>query len=443
MDPVEKKVKTKTFMTGNISESGIYFETDELLPLKTEFKSIFKLPKIDNPISVTMRVARVETTGAEKIFGIGAAFVDIKESDRQQIIQMTERLDIRVLLDQCIKRGASDLHLLADSVPVLRIQGELELFERPKLTPDEVAGLIYSIMTRSQIRKFEQTKELDFGLQYDVTNRFRVNLHVQRGFMEATFRLITVRTFNFEELKIPEVVKDLARLKDGLILVAGPTGSGKSTTIAAIVELINQERKVVVITLERPIEYVYVNQKSIIKQREIGVDTSSFSVALQSSLRQDPNVIVVGELDDVETVKTALVAAEAGYLVIASFHAPNTVHAIDRLISIFPAENRKQILAQLSNCLKGIITQVLLPSADRKSRCLAAEVLVSNDAVKRIIRNDDLMQIPNVMQTGSHYRMQCMTDAIKHLVEQGIVDAETSKLYSQEFGTYHHDGVAF
>ncbi len=208
-----------------------------------------------------------------------------------------------------------------------------------------------------------------------------------------------------------------------------------------MVELINQERKAVIITLERPIEYVHVNNKSIIKQREIGVDTASFSQALQSSLRQDPNVIVVGELEDAETVKTALVAAEAGYLVIASFHAPNTISAIDRFASIFPAESRKQILAQISNCLKGIITHLLVPTIEHKTRVLVTEVLISNDAVKRVVRSDELVQIPNVIQTGSHYKMQTMYDSIKTYVDKGIVDKETAKYFCQEFGVYGHGSM--
>jgi twitching motility protein PilT len=339
------------------------------------------------------------------------------------------------LLEFTIKKGASDLHLLADLPPVIRVQGELETVDIGKLSSEDIPTLIYSFMNKQQIRRFEQTKELDFGLQYDIQNRFRVNLHMQRGFMEATFRLITTRIFSFEELNIPEAVKDLARLKEGLVLIAGPTGSGKSTTMAAMVELINEERKVVVITLERPIEYVFINKKSIIKQREIGVDTSSFSVALQSSLRQDPNVIVVGELEDTETVKTALIAAEAGYLVIASFHAPNTIHAIDRLVNVFPPENRKQVLSQVSNCLKGIVTQLLVPTVDRKTRVLATEILITNDAVKRVIRNDDLIQIPTIIQTGSAYKMLSMSESIRRYVEQGVVDREMALFFSQETET--------
>jgi len=223
-------------------------------------------------------------------------------------------------------------------------------------------------------------------------------------------------------LNIPEVVKDLARHKDGLVLIAGPTGSGKTTTIAAMIDLINRERKAVIITLERPIEYVHANIKSIVKQREIGVDTNSFSVALKSTLRQDPNVIVIGELDDAETIKTAFMAAEAGYLVIASFHAPDTVQGIDRLVSAFPIENRRQVLFQLSNCLLGIVSQLLLPRKGSKDRILITEVLIGTDATRKVIRNDQIIHLPTIIQTGASHKMHLMADCIRKFTEQGLIE---------------------
>jgi twitching motility protein PilT len=206
--------------------------------------------------------------------------------------------------------------------------------------------------------------------------------------------------------------------------------------MAAMVDLINRERKAVIITLERPIEYIHTCIKSVIKQREIGVDTNSFSSALQASLRQDPNVIVVGELEDTESVKTAFIAAEAGYLVIASFHAPNTTHAIDRLASIFPADNRRQVLVQISNCLRGIITQVLIPTKDRAQRLLASEVLIANDAVKRLIRSDELIQLPSVIQTGKQQKMQGIIDSVKEYLQLGLIDKQTALFYCKEFGVH-------
>jgi twitching motility protein PilT len=434
VDPETKIAKSKTAVSGDLSSEGIYLEIDEILPLKKEINVKFQLPHSNNIIVATIKVIRVEAI--KNNFGVGGLFVQISEKDKEEIRQLVERMDINKILRLTIEKEASDLHLLVEQPPVMRINGELNFLDAQKLHADEIPQLVFSLMTKEQIRFFEKEKELDFGIQFDVHSRFRVNVHQQRGFVEATFRLISSQIFSFDQLRIPEVVQDLARQKDGLVLITGPTGSGKTTTIAAMVGLINQERKVVIITLERPIEYVHKNIKSIIKQREIGIDTNSFSAALKSSLRQDPNVIVIGEMDDIETIRTAIIAAEAGYLVIGTFHAPDTIQAIDRLVSIFPPENRKQILAQLSNCLRGIIAQLLIPSKNKKERVLACEVLIATDAVKRILRKDELFQIQTVIQTGAAYKMQGMSDAIRKYLEDGTIDTEIAMFYSQELSKY-------
>ena len=428
------KVRSKTCVSGDISSEGIYFEIDEIVPLKTEMGIKFQLPHSNTIINAVVRVMRVESVKAS--FGIGCTFVQIGSQEKEELQVLVDRLNINKLLKMTIDKGASDLHLLAEQPPVMRLNGELQFLDLQKLHVDEIPQLVFSLMTKDQIRTFERDKELDFGIQFDISNRFRVNVHQQRGFVEATFRLIESRTFSFDELKIPDIVKDLARQKDGLILITGPTGTGKSTTIAAMVGLINQERKALIITLERPIEFIHANAKSVIKQREIGVDTASFSIALKASLRQDPNVIVIGEMDDAETVRTAVMAAEAGYLVIATFHAPDTIQAVDRLVSMFPPENRRQFLAQLSNCLRGIVAQLLIPKKDRKGRVLASEIVVVTDAVKRIIRKDELFQLPNIIQTGGGQKMQSMADAIRNYLEDGTIDPETAAFYSQEFSKY-------
>lgn len=429
-------VTTKTVMAKDISRSGIYFEMDETPPLRVPIKVSFKLPKSNATIQATVRVARIESTEYENMYGIGSVFETIEDNDRQEIEKFTERFSINKLLELAISRGASDLHLLADHPPVLRIHGKIETADAAKFSADEIEKLLYSIMSRRQIKKFEQDKELDFGIQYDTVNRFRINVHQQKGYTEATLRLINTKVPTIDELSLPEVVKDLARLKDGLVLITGPTGSGKTTTIAAMVNLINKERQAVVITLERPIEYVYLDDKSIIKQREIGIDTNSFSVALKSSLRQDPNVIVIGELDDIETIRTAMVAAEAGYLVIASFHAPSTMQAFDRLAGMFATEHRKAVLSQLANCTRGVISQLLLPRKNQEGRILACEIVIVNDAVKRVMRNDEINQLPNIIQTGGSYKMQLMSDAIKKHLWQDAIDEDTANFYSTESARY-------
>lgn len=442
IDPKDNSVTKTNLLSRNINSEGMYFETDRILSLNTQINTTFQIPKDTHVIHASLRVTRIEILGEENDFGVGAAFISLKEEDRERIKQLIDKVDINQFLTLCIEKEASDLHLLAEQPPVVRINGELQSLEAPKLSSDDIITLIYSLMSRQQIRRFEEEKELNFGVQFDTNNRFRVNLHQQKGFAEAAFRLVNTKVLNLKDLNIPDVVEDLVKLKDGLILITGPTGSGKTTTIAAIVEFINQYRKAVIITLERPIEYLYTSIKSIIKQREVGVDTLSFSTALKNCLRQDPNVIVIGELEDIETVKTAIIAAESGHLVIASFHAPNAIQALDRLASIFPPESRRQLLSQLSYCLKGVISQLLIPRKDRTGRVLATEVLVTNEALKRVIRNDELIQIATIIQTGGEYKMQSMYDSIKRLLEKGVIDNETANVFSEEFTRYSRKGIA-
>jgi len=418
----------------NISTEGIYFRLEDIIPIRTELKISFELPD-KRRINASVRVMRIEFQEKENKYGIGAYFTEIRDEDLGEICrQLVEKLDINNLLRLTIEKKASDLHLIADRQPVMRINGEIvSLKHLQPLSAEDIPRLLFSIMSQEQIKRFQTEKELDFAVQFDEEHRFRVNVHQQRGNIEAALRLIHTRIFSFEELTIPAVVKDLARLKDGLVLIVGTTGSGKSTTMAAMVDLINKERKGVVITLERPIEYVYVNDKCIIKQREVGIDTNSFSAALKSTLRQDPNVIIVGELDDAETIKTALIAAEAGHLVIASFHAPNTIQAIDRLTSMFPVAHRKQVLFQMANALRGIVCQILLPCSNKDKRVLATEVMIANDAVKHIIRNNELLQLATLIQTGASQGMIPMKEAIWKAFEMGQIDGETANAYAEEF----------
>ncbi len=438
IDEKTNTVTNKIFMVKDLNSEGMYFVSDEPIALSKELNINFQLPRDSNSIQAKIKVVRVESREQEGNYGIGSIFTFLSDKDKEDVKKLVERLNIHKLLELALTKNASDLHLVTGMCPILRINGEIEASSFPAFDGEEIANVLYSVMNKSQIKKFEQEKELDFGIQYDDQSRFRVNVHQQRGFLEATFRLINTKISSFEDLNIPPIAKDLAGIKDGLILIVGPTGSGKTTTIATMIEHINQNRKAMIITLERPIEYVFLNKKSIIKQREIGIDTSSFSIALKSTLRQDPNVIVIGELEDLETVKTAIVAAEAGYLVIASFHAPNTIQAIDRLVGFFPTESRKQVLSQLANCLRGIISQVLIPRNDKKGRVLATEVMILNDAVKRIIRDDQLIQLTSVIQTGASQKMHPLSESIRKYLEWGVIDTQTAAFYSDEFNKYKY-----
>jgi len=432
-DPLSKTVIAKDTITRDISSQGFCFECEEIFPLGSEIKIVLFLPGLGKDISATTKVVRIEELESAKKFGVGVIYTRIDTADKQEIVKRIEQMDIRRLLEIAVQKGASDLHLTCDNPPILRIDGELEPLNMEKISSEDLKRLLYSVMTDEQIQRFEKDRELDFGFSSSPATRFRVNIHQQRGSIEGALRAISSHIPSISELGLPPVVEEFARYKDGIIIVAGPTGSGKTTTMAAIVDLINRERKAVIVCLERPIEYLHKNIKSIIKQREVGIDTFSFSAALKSSLRQDPNVILVGEIDDPETVRTAIIAAEAGYLVLTSIHAPNTAQAIDRLTSTLSLEYKKQILSQLSRCLKGIITQLLLPKEDGKGRVVACEVVTANDAVRRVIRDDDMVQLANIIQTGSAYKMQPMADAIKKLYESGLISGETMEIYLQEF----------
>jgi twitching motility protein PilT len=425
INPVDNGYRVKHVISIDINTEGILFRSDEIFPLNSQMNITFQLPVKKNITSTPIKIIRIEVEEEGNNFYIGAVFTQLNEQDKIDIGQLLDRVNINRILELAIKKKASDLHLTAGSPPIIRVFGELEVLKLAALDASDISLMIYSLMGKQQIKEFELTKDVDFGIQYDLENRFRVNVHQQRGFLEATLRWINANISSPEDLKLPEVVKDFTRIKDGLILIIGPAGSGKTTTMAAMVELINQERNAVIIILERAIEYIHANVKSIIKQREVGVDTNSFAASIKSSLRQDPNVIVVGELDDVETIRTVLYACEAGYVVIASCPAPNITQAIDMLANAFTAENRKQILSRIATCLKGAICQTLLPLKDKKGRVLATEVLVAGETVSTAIRNDELAQISEIIRTGTTHKMHSMASSMRNLYQQGLIDVFT------------------
>ena len=266
-------------------------------------------------------------------------------------------MHLKEILELVVSRKASDLHITIGETPIIRIDGELIPTEFPPLSPDDTKALIYGILNDSQKVRFEEELELDLSLYIPGISRFRVNVHQQKGCVEAAFRTIPMEIPHIDTLGLPEVVKKLARKPTGLVLITGPTGTGKSTTMAAMVDLINRERRCLIISTEDPIEYLHTNKKSVIKQREVGSDTHSFAAALKHVLRQDPDVLLVGEMRDLETISTTITAAETGHLVISSLHTPDAAQTIDRLIDVFPPAQQKQVMVQLSGCLQGVMAR--------------------------------------------------------------------------------------
>lgn len=343
-------------------------------------------------------------------------------------------MEIRDLLMLCIEKKASDLHLTEKEPPILRIDGKLHRTQMPKVNRDELKKMIYSILTNPQKEKFERDLELDFSMALPGLDRFRVNIHIQRGSVEIAFRRVPLVIPSLQQLGLPPIILDLARRPNGLVLVTGPTGVGKTTTLAAVIDLINNERECLMMSVEDPIEFMHSNKKSIIKQREVYSDTHSFAEALKHCLRQDPNVIVVGEMRDLETISTTLTAAETGHLVLATLHTPDAPQTVQRIIDVFPPHQQQQIKLQLADCLQGVVSQLLLPRASGKGRVLSTEVMIGTPAVRNLIREQELEQLLTIIQTGSQYGMKTMDKSLKELYQQGIItlDVAMSKVKNME-----------
>jgi len=336
------------------------------------------------------------------------------------------------LLKQTAERKASDLHLNAGMPPQLRINGKLVLIDSECLTPKIVRDLAYSILTKEQIETFETKKELDLSFGIENLGRFRFNVFYQRGAVGVAVRCIAYEIPSFEELGLPEIAKKFADSPKGLVLITGVVGSGKSTTLAAMIEYINARRSCHIICIEDPIEYLYRHKKSSINQREIGNDTLSFTDALKHVFRQDPNVVLIGEMRDLETIHAALTLAETGHFILATLHTGDATHVVSRIVDVFPPHQQQQIRVQLSLVLVGVVVQQLIPRADGKGRVLATELMRVTPAIQNLIRENDLPQIHTVIQTGSKYGMWTMNQSLADLCGRGIITWEEASKRTAE-----------
>ncbi|HUW59846.1 MAG TPA: type IV pilus twitching motility protein PilT [Candidatus Bathyarchaeia archaeon] len=348
-------------------------------------------------------------------------------------------LNVKELLTKTIEEGASDLHIVVGSPPIIRLHGELiSLQGYEPLRPDTSQELIYSVMNEEQVAEFEKEKECDLSFGIEGLSRFRLNVYRDRGSVVGAFRAIPFTILSFDELGLPRVVADFAYRPVGLVLVCGPTGSGKSTTLASIIDRINRERSVHIITIEDPIEFLHHHNKSVINQREVHADTKSFAASLKRVLRQDPDVILIGEMRDTETIQAALTVAETGHLVFATLHTNDALQTVNRIVDVFPSTQQDQIRTQLSFVLEGVLVQQLLPRVDGSGRVLSLEIMIPNPAIRALIRSQKLEQIPSMIEIGTGEGMMTMNQSLYRLVRRGVISTDMAiKRSSNPEGLVH------
>jgi twitching motility protein PilT len=362
------------------------------------------------------------------------ASTKLDRDTRGQVLEMQsasrrpslDELHLDDLLRETVQAGGSDLHLTAGSAPIIRVDGRLIRLDYPEIDSRSVQRFIYDVLTGDQIRTFETTKELDFGYGVKDVGRFRVNVYRQRGCIGVALRAIPTEIPTLQQLKLPPMLRDLALRHSGLVLVTGPTGNGKTTTLAAMIGIINSERDVHVVTIEDPIEYLHKHKRSMVNQRELGFDTDSFHNALRAVLREDPDVILVGEMRDLETIQSALTLAETGHLVFATLHTRNAPQTIDRIVDVFPPHQQDQIKVQLSNSLEAVLAQQLVPMIGGGRIC-AVEIMTGTSAVRNLIREGKTHQIGSLIETSAQFGMQTMDSVLAKLYRNGQVSLEETR----------------
>jgi twitching motility protein PilT len=421
------------WLTGSsydVSAEGMSFETERRHDVSTRLVVLFGVPGEPTARPVAGVVTRSEVSERDRHYLVGVKFVDLDEAGRAHIQAALQRSDVVELLREAAAAGASDVHLAAHHPPLIRVTGQLRPLRAEPIPALTLRHMIYTLMTDRQRQVFERDLELNFSLSIEPTIRFRVNVHSQRSNAEAAFRRIEPSVRTAMDLNLPDIIERFAELHDGLVLVTGAAGAGKTTSVTAMVHYINQTREAVIITLENPIEYVHAYQRSVIKQREIGTDTRSFPIALREALRQDPDVIVVGEIRDEETMQTALDAAETGHLVLATFSSSDCRDAVMRIVHFFRKDRQSQAAMQLANCLRAIVAQRLLPRADQPGLVPATEVVVNTSAVANLIRTQTVEQLDSVMQTGTAHGMQTFAASLERLYAARLISLETYKQQS-------------
>jgi len=411
-----------TVYAKDISMAGMSFYLAESMKVNSRVRVAFELEK--KKISFIGQVVRMEiANGLQAGFIAGINIEKIDDEVKKWLADFIKKINIDNVLKDMNFQDVMDIHFVAGYPPIIKKIGELSISKGEPISEDVLRIMLFDLLDDERSKQFIEEKETNFVFHYKDSIRFRVNLHVQQGKVEAVFRLIPDKIQLPHQLGLPVAVEQMImENRSGLVLVAGRTGSGKSTTLASMIEFLNNKRVSLVITIEKPIEYIHTNKTCIIKQREVGKDTLSFSNAARNALRQSPDVLLIGEILDPETMEVAITAAETGMLVISSIHAADSSQALDRIISFFPAELQKHMLTRVSLILKGIVTQSLLPQKDNNKLIVASEVMLMNNAMRRIVRDGDFKQIQSVIQMSGNSGMQSMRTSIEQCIAKGLVD---------------------
>jgi twitching motility protein PilT len=416
----------------DISANGFAIESCEILNMGQVIKGETVLSFLEGPLKFTGKVVRAQKLDKDKYI-YGVVFDEVEQLAKEKIEKYVENTELDTLLTRAVKRGAQSVHLVVGSVPICRIDNRISHLDVTDISEQDIESMVLSILSEQQKADLYKNCELDLAyILPETERRFRINIFFEKGRMALVARIVNTEIKSFKDLNLPSILENIVNKKHGMVLVTGPVDSGKSTTLACLIENINVNRESVIICIEEPIEYIYTSKNSLICQRDVGLDTNSFSNALRSSLREDADVVLVGEMRDLDSISQAITAAEAGHLVLSTMHTYNVIDCINRIIDIFPSGQQTQVRVQLSMCLEYVIGQRLLPRADGKGRVVATEVLVITPAIRNLIRGGRTEQIFSYQEAGKESGMRTLDASIRELYTSGLITRETAYAFATE-----------
>ena len=429
---VDKEGESVNSLTRDISVSGFAIESKDVLNIGQVIKGETAFSFLEGPIKFTGKVVRVQKMGNDK-YVYGVAFDQVEQFVKEKIEKYVEKTELDTLLMRAVNKKAQSIHLLVGSVPVCRIDSQISHLDAVPVSQEDMERMVFSILNEKQKADLYNNRELDLAyILPKEDRRFRINLCFEKDKLAIVARIVNSDIKSFAELCLPNILENIVNKKHGIVLVTGPTDSGKSTTLASLIENINVKRESVIICIEDPIEYIYTSKNSLICQRDVGIDTLSFSNALKSSFRQDADVVLVGEMRDLDSISQAISAAEAGHLVLSTMHTTNAIDCINRIIDIFPVSQQTQVRVQLSMCLEYIIEQCLVPRADGKGRIIATGILTATPAIRNLIRSAHTEQILSYQESGSEFGMHTMDSSLKELYVRGLITKEGAYAFASD-----------